>query len=165
MSTIPAEHIADSHKMIADGIIELFELVPAGGSGVIRFKADNDVTWRSNLYNGLPMGLSGEKMSADSGLASPRLTLGQNNVDLSLFKPLIFDGSLDNAVVTRIKILKDDMINNRLIRRLQIYRVKRVESYTRTNVILQLATFSDSLGFQLPYRAYTQPSFPSVQAI
>jgi phage-related protein len=164
MTTIPAEQIADSHKLTADGMVDLFELTPAGGSGTIRFKADNDVTWRSNLYTGVPLSLTGEKMSADSGLASPRLTIGQNNVDLSLFKPLIWDGSLDNAVVNRITILLDDMINNRLVRRLHTYRIKRVESYTRTNVVLQLATYSDSLGFQLPYRTYTQPSFPAVQS-
>jgi phage-related protein len=163
MTTIPTEHIVDSHKLQADARIDLFELTPSGGSGVLRFKSDNNVTWRGNLYSGVPLSLSGEKKTADSGVSMPKLRIGQENVDLSQFKPLINDGTLDNAVIIKITVLLDNLINNRLIREVSTYRVKRVEEYSRSHVSMQLATLSDSLGFQLPYRQFLPPAYPSVQ--
>ena len=160
---LPTEHIVDSHQLVADGRVELFELVPSEGTGTVRFKRDNDVTWRGNLYKGVPMSLQGEKKSSDTGLSMPRLTIGQENVDLSEFKPLAFDGYLDNAVITKLTVLVDDLINNRLIREIQVYRVKRLEENSRSKLIMQLATLSDAMGFQLPYRQYLPPAYPSVQ--
>lgn len=163
MTTIPIEHIKDSHSLVSDGTVDLFELTPSGGSGVIRFKNDNPVTWRGMDYAGIPCALSGEKKSSDVGLTMPKLTIGQPNIDLSLFKGLVYDGTLDNAIVVKLHLLVDNLKNNRLIRESTTYRVKRVENYSRSQIILQLATLSDSLGFSMPYRTYTQPAFPSVQ--
>lgn len=163
MAEIPLEHIKDSHKLVADGRVDLFELTPSGGSGVIRFKNDNDVTWRGNLYTGIPCTITGEKKSADTGLSMPKLQIGQPNIDISQFKALVYDGYLDNAIIVRMTVLLDNLLNNRLIREMSTYRVKRVEGYSRTQISLQLATLSDSLGFSMPYRQYLPPAFPSVQ--
>ncbi len=163
MTTIPVEHIKDSHSLINDGTVDLFELTPSGGSGVIRFKNDNPVTWRGFDYAGIPCALNGEKRSSDSGLTLPKLTIGQPNIDISVFKGLVYDGTLDNAIVIKLHLLVDNLKNNRLIRELTTYRVKRVESYSRSQIVLQLATLSDSLGFSMPYRQYMPPGFPSVQ--
>lgn len=163
MTAIPVEHIVDSHQLTADGMVELFELTPSTGTGVIRFKDGNDQTYRSNLYTGVPLKLTGEKKTSDSGLSMPQLEIGADDIDLSMFKPLVFDGSLDNAVLIKIRILLDNMVNNRLIREVYTYRVKRVIGYNRVRINLQLATLSDSLGYKLPYRTYVPPAFPSVQ--
>lgn len=163
MSEIPAEHIADSHKLVADGRIDLYELTPSGGTGTIYFKADNDTPWRGKDYEGVPLGMSGEKKSIDTGLTMPKLTIGNGAIDLSPFKPLVHDGYLDNAIILRQTLLLDNLLNNRNIAERQMYRVKRVEQYSRTRIILQLATISDSLGFSMPYRQYLPPAFPSVQ--
>lgn len=163
MSQIPAEQIRDSHSLNADGRVELFELTPSGTTGTVRFKQDNDVTWRGNEYRGIPMALTGEKKTSDQGLVMPRLVIGEENVDLSDFKPLAFDGYLDNAVIIKISILLDDLINNRLIRQLTTYRVKRLEENSRSRLSMQLATLSDALGFTMPYRQFLPPAYPSVQ--
>jgi phage-related protein len=165
MSEIPDDHIRDSHELVSDGRVDLFDLTPSGGTGVVRFKDGNDQLWLGNLYTGVPLQLSGEKRSSDSGLAMPKLQIGQNNVDLSMFKALVYDGYLDNAVIIRSTLLLDNLLNNRNIREVSTYRVKRVEQYSRTQISLQLATLSDSLGFQLPYRTYLPPAFPSVQLL
>jgi len=163
VTTIPVEHILDSHSLVNDGTVDLFELTPAGGTGVLRFKNDNDVTWRGNEYKGIPCGLTGEKRTSDTGLTMPKLTIGQPNIDLSVFKGLVYDGNLDNAIIVKLHLLVDNLKNNRLIRETSIYRVKRVEQYSRSQIVLQLATLSDSLGFEMPYRTYLPPAFPSVQ--
>lgn len=163
MANIPIEHVQDSHNLLADGRVELFEMTPSGGSGVLRFKNDNTVEWRGMEYTGMPVALSGEKKTSDSGLTMPKMTVGDQNVNLSMFKPLVYDGYLDNAIIVKQTVLLDNLLNNRLIREIEIYRVKRVEEYTRTRITMQLATLSDSLGFEMPYRTFLPPAFPSVQ--
>lgn len=163
MANIPIEHVRDSQSLIGDGYVELFELTPAGGTGLVRFKADNDVTYRGQVYTGMPLKQSGEKKTSDAGLSMPKLTIGDENSDLSAFKPLVYDGFLDNAIIVKKTILLDNLINNRLIFETDTYRVKRVEEYGRTRISLQLATQSDSLGFNMPFRQYLPPAYPSVQ--
>ena len=163
MPEIPVEHVKDSHSLLADGRVDLFELTPATGNGTLRFKPDNDVSWRGASYKGLPVQLNGEKKTADSGIIMPKMILGQPDIDLSDFKGLVYDGSIDNAVIVRYVVLLDNIINNRNIREVYVYRVKRVEEYGRSKITLQLATLSDSLGFSLPMRQYLPPAFPSVQ--
>ena len=160
---IPVEHIEDSYKLSADARLDLFEMTPSGSTGVLRFKADNSQTWRGNEYTGMPLALSGEKKTSDSGLTMPKLTIGDQSVNLLMFKPMVYDGYLDNAVIVKQTVLLDNLLNNRLIRELTVYRVKRVEEYSRTRITMQLATLSDSLGFQMPYRQFLPPAFPSVQ--
>lgn len=162
MTTIPQSQIDDAHKLTADGEIDLFELTPSTGTGVLHFKSDNEVTWQGNVYYGLPLQFSGDTKSTQGASSQPRLTIGQENIDISIFKPLIFDGTLDGATITRVHILLDDLINNRLVRTLHYYRVRRVESYSRTSVTLQLASLSDSLGFSMPFRQYLPPAFKAV---
>lgn len=163
MSQIPPEQVADSHKLIADARIDLYELTPSGGSGTVRFKNENTVTWRGNLYEGMPVALTGEKKTSDTGLTMPKMVIGQQDIDISAFKPLVFDGYLDNAIIVKMTILLDDLVNNRNIKQTSIYRVKRVEEYSRSKISMQLATLSDSLGFSMPYRQYLPPAFASVQ--
>lgn len=161
-TTIPSQHIDDSQKLIADGMVTLFEITPAGSTGVIRVKSDDTVTWQGFEYTGIPIAITGEKRQSDSGLANPRLTVGQDNIDISLLKPLVFDGSLDNARIKKITVLSENLKNNLNVKEEVLYRVKRVESYTRTRISLILATYSDSLGFELPYKSYESPDFPAV---
>lgn len=162
MTTIPAEHIVDAHKLSADAEIDLFELTPASGTGTLHFKADNDITWRGTEYYGIPLQFTGENLSAQGGPSQPRLAIGQENIDISLFKPLVFDGTLDGAIIIRSHLLLDDVLNNRLIRSVHHYRVRRVESYSRSSINLQLSSMSDALGFTMPFRSYLPPAFPGV---
>lgn len=163
MVAIPADHIADAHKLQADGIVTLWEMTPAGGGGTIRFKTDNDVEWRGNLYKGLPLSVDGDKESADGGSGQPTMVIGQANIDLSQFKPLINDGSIDGAFVVRHDVLLDNLLNNRNIKETRFYQVRRVAGYGRFQIRLDLGSYSDFLGFTMPHRQYLPPAFPSVK--
>jgi phage-related protein len=162
MTALPQEHIEDAHKLIADGRVELFSLSPAAGS-TVHFKADNAVTYQGIFYAGLPLKISGEKQTSDSGFQQPKLTIGQPNVDISAFKALLFDGYVDNALVVRRTVLRTHLESDIGVYQERSYRVKRVEGYGRTQIVLQLATVSDSLGFMMPHRLYIPPAFPSVR--
>ncbi|SKB62230.1 hypothetical protein [Sphingopyxis flava] len=162
MTTIPSEHIADAHLLQADGEVYLYELSPSEGVGTIRIKADNSVTYRGNLYEGLPLKFEGESYSSDGTVSQPTLTIGDENISLIAIKPLLFDGSMDGGVVIRHRILLDDLLNNRLILETQEYRIKRIPGYSRSQIGFVLARQADGLNFSLPFKQYYSPDFPSV---
>lgn len=160
---IPSDHIDDALKLTADAEIDLFELTPIGTSATIYFKSDNNATWQGHTYEGIPLIFSGIKKASDGSALMPKMTLGDGSVDLSPFKPLVYDGNLDGATLIHKVVLLDNLTNDRNIKETYIYRVKRVPNYNSVSIELQLATASDALGFTVPYRQYFPPDFPAVQ--
>jgi len=162
MTTIPIEQVQDAHLLQADGEVFLYELTPSIGSGTIRVKADNPVTYRGNLYEGLPLAFEGEIYNSDGTAVQPTLTFGDENINLMALKPLLFDGSMDGGYVARSRILLDDLLNNRLILARDEYRIQRVADYSRSKISFVLARQADSLSFSMPFRQYYSPDFPAV---
>lgn len=161
MPSIPASHVVDAQKLIADAEINLYQLFPVSG-GTLYFKNDNTVTWRGNTYEGLPISLSGEKWSSDTSTPTPRLVIGQENLDLLAFKGLTNDGYLDGARIVRHRVLLDNIISNLDFKQTTYFRVKRVEEYSRTKITLVLSTFSGATNQSYPFRQYLPPAFPWV---
>ncbi len=162
MAAPPINHVQDAQKLIADAKISLFQLYPLSG-GTVYFKADNPVTWLGQLYEGLPCEVTGEKYSADVSTPTPRLAIGQENMDLLPFKGLIHDGYLDGAKIVRHKVLLDDLLANNNVKETTEFRVKRVENYNRSQIILVLTTYSGATGQTFPHRQYLPPAFPWVR--
>lgn len=161
MPSLPQNHVEDSLKLQgADGRVHLYELSPLSG-GTIYFKPDNPLTWQGHLYEGLPCAITGDEISTEKS-PTPRMTIGQENLDLLPFKGLIHDGYLEGATLVRKIVLLDDLINDRNIKRTSYFRVKRVESYSRSSISIVLATFSGAVNQTLPFRQYLPPNFPWV---
>ncbi len=161
MSTIPQSHIEDAHKLIADGKVALWQILPVSG-GTIYLKGDIDYEYLGNKYEGIPIQISGEKMSADTSTPTPRLLIGQENLDLLPFKGLIHEGYLEGARVIRHKVLLNDMLNQVNAKETTHFRVKRVEGYSRTKITLLLSSASGASNQSYPFRQYTPPAFPWV---
>ena len=159
-TTLPANRIEDALKLKADAIIDLFELNPLIG-GTVYFKADNSVTWRGNLYQGLPCQLSGEEKDTKA-TPTPRMTIGQEDADLLPFKALVHDGLLDGATIIKRSVLLADLKANLDIKSTVYYRVKRIEGYSRNQISMVLASFSSAVNQTMPFRQYLPPSFPYV---
>lgn len=161
--TIPSSHIQDAQKLSPDAEIDLFVLTPAGTNSKIYFKNDNTMTWLGNTYTGMPLSFTGESKNAEGVPVQPQLVLGQPDIDLSAFKGLIWDGTIDNAKIERYTVLLTDLINNVDIKQYRQYRVKRVDSYGASEIILALATFSTPGPTRMPFRTYIPPAFPFVR--
>jgi phage-related protein len=156
----PVSHVADALELEADAIISLFELYPIAG-GEIFFKPDNTVSWRGQEYEGLPCSLSGEEWDTEK-TPTPRMQIGQEDLDLLPFKGLIHDGYLEGSTIVRHKVLLTDLLNNNNIKRTSYYRVTQVERYTRTQISMVLASFSGAIRQTIPFRQYIPPAFPWV---
>jgi phage-related protein len=154
MPAIPAEQITDSQKLSADAEIELYELTPSGTIAKFYFKPDNTLTWLGNEYVGLPLEMSGESRNAEGALVQPQLTIGQPDINLSIFKGLIWDGTIDGARIDKHVVLLDHVLGNQNIKRTTTYRVKRVDSYGATQIILALDVFTTLGPTMMPFRQY-----------
>lgn len=162
VTTVPYNQVVDAHKLDADGMISLFKIEPVAG-GIVHVKSGVEFTYLGTTYEGLPVQLSGEKWAADSSTPTPRFVIGQEDLDLLPFKGLMSDGYLDGAKITRYQVLLDDMVNQVNSKRTTVFRVKRVENYSRTKIVLALSTFSGAVGQTYPFRQYTPPDFPWVE--
>lgn len=161
-TSLPANHIEDALKLEeADARIDLFELSPLSG-GTIYFKSDNNVTWRGQLYEGLPMQFSGEEFDLEK-TPEPQLQIGQEDLDLLPFKGLVFDGYLEGATLVRKRVLLDDLLNDRDIKQETSFRVKRVSQYSRVSITMVLSSFSSAIRQTVPFRQYLPPAFPYLQ--
>jgi hypothetical protein len=98
VTSIPAEHIQDAHKLEADAEIDLFELTPNRRQRHDLFQGRQ----RRDLAAATPTRVCrscchGFKKSTDGSALVPKLTVGDGSIDLSPFKPLVYDGYLDGA--------------------------------------------------------------------
>lgn len=158
---LPVSHITDALKLEgADGIIDLYELMPTSG-GTVRFKSDNSMSWLGVTYEGLPMTFSGDEQDMEK-TPEPQLRIGQEDADLLALKGLVFDGHLESATIIRKRVLLDDLLNNRDIKHVSYYRVKRVSEYSRTSINLTLSGYSSATKQTIPFRQYIPPAFPWV---
>lgn len=161
MSDLPVQHVTDSLKLTADAVVELFEFTSVIG-GVVRFKNENTVTWRGNEYFGLPVSLTGLEQTAQGGTLQPKMTVGAPDRDFSFFKPLVSDGLLEGGILVYTRILLANLLSNSNIRETQVFTVKQVTGYGRSQVSFQMATASDGLRFTIPHRQVLPPAFPAV---
>jgi phage-related protein len=160
VSSLPQSHVEDALKLNADAKISLFELTPVSG-GTIYFTPDSPITWLGQLYEGLPCVVSGEDFSTEKS-PTPRLVIGQEDLDLLPFKGLIHDGYLDGGMLVRKKVLLDDIKANLNVCERTVWRIKRPDQYSRTKISLVLATYSTATNQTLPFRQYVPPAFPWV---
>jgi len=159
---VPISHVEEAHKLISDAEITLYELYPLSG-GTLYFKAGSPVEWLGNEYEGIPVVLNGEKYEASSSTPTPRMIIGQEDMDLLPFKGLINDGYLDGARIVRHVVLLEDILESNNIKQSTFFRVKRIESYSRSQIRLVVSSFSGATNQTFPYRQYVPPAFPWVE--
>lgn len=161
-TNIPYSQIVDAHKLDVDGMVSLFRLSPPVG-GTIDFKDGVEYKYQGVLYEALPCRLAGEKWSSEGDTPTPRLLVGQPDLDLLPFKSLIHQGLLEGSTIVRHRVLLDNMLRDNNYKRTTYFKVKRVESYGRQQISLLLSTFSGAARQTYPFRQYTPPSFPWVR--
>lgn len=159
MQDVPQNHLVEAHKLHgADGVVELFRisLVP---SGRIYLKNENKVTWQGNEYEAIPINLSGVSQNADEGRSRPKLQVANPE---GMFSPFVAEHSLDKAVVSRYRVLYDDLINDRNVFTVQSWIVTRIVSLNKRQITMEMRSPTDGPFFTLPARVFIGPEFPAV---
>ena len=158
MTSYPASHVEDSLKLIADGIVDLFQIQLVEG-GTVYIKNNNTVTYLGNTYEGIAVKLSGVGNSSGDDKARPSLDVANPE---GVFSALVGQGKLEGAVVVRIRVLYTHLINNTNINMQQSWTVNKVSSLNRSSISLELRNTLDGSYFKLPARVFAPPEFPMV---
>lgn len=158
MARLPAAHASENQKLQADAYVELWEiaLVP---SGIILIKNDDSVTWQNKLYESCPVKLSGAELNADAQKSRPTLSVA--NPDKK-FNPYIDQGVLEKATVTRLRVLRSDIDNDRNIFQSRSWVVARPAKLVGVVLTLELREMSDGPNHKIPGRQFVAPEFPVV---
>lgn len=159
MST-PVSHIAESQKLTADALVDLYQITLKDSPTVFRFKNDNTVTWRGNEYEGMACKLSGDSRTADG--EESRASLQILN-PLGIFNLPAMAGDLDLAVMIRKRVLRQHIDSNTNIFEQRMWYVGRVrELISGQSITLELRNMTEGANFQIPVRMYIPPEFPLV---
>lgn len=167
----------EAHELEGDGIVDLFTIfltaLPKSRAennmvtewfdthARVNFKAMDTVTWFGITFEGIPLKFEGAGQTEGDEKKRPSLTMANTN---AVFSPLVRDGVLDNAPITRWRIRRQDLENNPetedVIR--QTWRISRVTSMDKHQIDVELRDQLDGPLFRIPNRMFTPPEFPMV---
>lgn len=155
---LPESHRQNNEKLVADGYVELFEIVLRNGE-TIRLKENNTVQWLGKTWTGVPLSFEGYSSAAGDKLSRPVMTLV--NPD-GVFSTFVRDGHILKAAITRYSVLYDDVLNNRNVFHKKVWIAWNIPQLTRDMIQLELRNPMDGVNFDVPARMYIPPEFPSV---
>jgi phage-related protein len=155
---IPDEHVSENQNVEGKAYVTLFRVTLRSGSRLL-LKSNNDVTWQGDLYEGIGIQMTGVGSYADDRVSRPNLQV-QN--PKGIFKPLVRDGELNRATITRLKVLKRDIESDTNVFQAQSWQVSRISSMDNIYITLELRGLTDGQNFTVPARRYIPPEFPLV---
>lgn len=172
--SIPDEHLEDAQKLIADGIVQLYEIKLANNT-YLHLKPDNSVKWNGETWTGLPILFDGYSTAQGDSYSRPTLsianpdTINENDGNArSTFSSLVLPtkdypyGLLNRAVVNRYLVLYDDIVNDRPIYQKKTWIIWFIKAINKNLIQVELRNPMDGVNFDVPARMYIPPEFPFV---
>jgi phage-related protein len=154
------QSISDTvHELAPDAIAKLYEIKLSNGA-IIRLCPTAEVTWQGNLYEEVPCNLVGLGQSSDSKVNRPKFSFVNPE---GVFTAQVYNGVVDNALITRIRILKADLDADNDFAIRETFKVSRIMQLGQQMVTLELRDVMDGHQFKLPARQYLPPEFPHVK--
>lgn len=157
-TSIPEEHLEDAQKLVADGIVQLYEIKLSDGT-YLHLKADNSVEWNGYQWTGIPVLFEGYSSAQGDSYSRPTLSIANPDGAFSTF---IRDGFLDRAIVNRYVVLYDDIIHNRPIYQKKTWIIWFIKTLNKNIIQVELRNPMDGVNFDVPARMYIPPEFPFV---
>lgn len=151
----------DRVKLSADGVVTLFR-IDLRDSSTLFLKPDNDLTWQGHDWEGTAIMLQGVAQSASDELSRPTLSVA--NPD-GIFSQYVVQGVLEKSIVTRYRVLMNNILTDSNIYEQMTWYISRVISVSIANVAVELRNPIDGPTFQTPYRMYLPPDFPAVSLV
>ena len=173
-SSIPDSHLEDAQKLIADGIVQLYEIKLANNT-YLHLKSDNSVQWNGETWSGLPILFEGYSTAQSDSYSRPTLsianpdTINENDGSTrSTLSSLVLPtkdypyGLLNRAVVNRYLVLYDDIVNDRPIYQKKTWIIWFIKTINKDLIQVELRNPMDGVNFDVPARMYIPPEFPFV---
>jgi lambda family phage minor tail protein L len=148
----PTSHVAEAQKLQADAFVDLFTINFHGTSTIYRFRNGATVTWQGNVFEELAVQLSGDQRNADGSNTRPKLSVVNPQKVLGAFAAA---GYFDLALVTRYRLLQQDLLNNVNIFQQRVWIVGKVNAVTSQTLELELRDTTDNPAWKTPRRTYS----------
>lgn len=155
---VPSSLLDTTQDLTPEPLVLLYRIVLSGGT-TFRISPKNEETWQGNVYDPVPCIMTDMSIEADGRMNRPKFTFVN---PAGMFTSSVATGAMDNAIITRYRILRSDLDANNNFALTEAFRVSRVMSLNKVQVILELRDVLDGHNFLLPARAFYPPEFPSV---
>ena len=156
---IPTGMDTTAQDLSPDAIVSLFRFDLSDGT-IIRFTAQQTVTWLGNVYSGIPCALTQMQQDATGKASRPKFTFVNPE---GIFTSVIQGGLLDNASLTRIRLLRADLEANVNASVTDQLFVAKILSLNKDLCSVEMRDIFDGHTFKLPARSYRPPEFPHVK--
>lgn len=163
----PREHVDESLKLTADGMVELYEItlrnVGDGVTAYIRFMdgpMGKTSTWGSRVFEHLPVKMTGMSRSSEEQKSRPTLQIMNPE---GIFNKPAFKGQFDGALLQRYRVLADHFQRGIMLSDNQVWFVGRPKDLVGgQSISFELRALSDGPDQLIPGRIFAPPDFPFV---
>ena len=144
-----------------DAIVSLFkmELTDVGSPTVIYFTPHKQVDWLGNTYSEIPCTMAQMEQDAQGRANRPKFTFVNPG---GIFTSAVQQGFLNNAALTRFRILKADLDANINAKVTEKFFISKVLMVNKDMISVELRDVFDGHMFKFPARAFYPPEFPNV---
>lgn len=144
-----------------DAIVSLYKLVMTNaGQAVVYFTPFNEVVWQGNTYAEIPCNITQMEQDANGRANRPKFSFVNPG---GVFTSPIQNGWLNNASLTRYRILKADLDANVNAAVTEKFFMSKIVSLNKDMCVVELRDVFDGHLFKLPARAFYPPEFPHVK--
>lgn len=158
---LPASQVEEALKLEARGLASLFKIeLTGGGAGTILYLSPtNEKIWQSHTWEAVPCVLAGVGFQSSGEQTRPKFSIVNPG---GIFSSYVQAGWVNNAVVSRYKVLTSDIADDNNSFQLQVWRVSKVLARTKVLITTELRGCLDGQNFMLPGRRFFPPEFPHV---
>lgn len=158
---LPTGMQTGAQDLSPDAIVSLFkmELTNTSSPTVIYFTPHKEVTWLGNTFAEIPCNMAQMEQDAQGRANRPKFSFANPG---GIFTAPIQRGDIDNATITRFRILKADLDANINAKVTDQFVVSKVLMVNKDMVSVELRDVLDGHMFKFPARSYYPPEFPNV---
>lgn len=156
-----APHVTTAHTLNPEPYVDLFEiwLPDVGETAFVYLSSREEVQWDGKTWEALSCELTGTTTNTTGQAVRPSFQVLNPEGLYSLY---VAQGGLDNATVTRYRVLRTHLDQGIVTALKYSWAVGRVTNLTKVAVTLELRAFYDGHKFRLPVREYIPPEFTHV---
>lgn len=159
-SDIPTDMRSTAQELSPDAIVSLFKLdLTTTTPTTIYFTPHKEVTYLGVTYSEIPCTMTAMEQDSQGRANRPKFTFANPS---GIFTSSIQQGVMNNAALTRYRILKADVDANINAKVTEKFFVSKILMVNKDMVSVELRDVFDGHMFKFPARAYFPPEFPNV---
>jgi phage-related protein len=156
---IPESILDSSQELSPDALVYLYRILLTDQT-LFLLSPQQEHVWQGETYESVPCHMTGIGNTSDGEVIRPRFSFVNPG---GIFTSSLYEGRMDNAKITRIRILAQDLLADNDFAITESFRVKKVLSINKSIAVVELRDVLDGHNFKLPARQFMPPEFSHVK--